>query len=91
MSATTTKIQFVNVTDDDVVVTMYAAHKHLDSLGLSVRPQMLYTYGKKGYIGTVKGTDGKKTTLREINEWAERYQERKAAKATKIQNELQGK
>jgi len=76
--------------EDDTVISMYGAHKILEEQGLSVRPQMLYTYGKKGYIPTVEA-DGKRTTVRHLEEWAAGYRTRKAAKATKVQEELAGK
>jgi hypothetical protein len=75
---------------DDTVVTMYGAHKILAEQGLSVRPQMLYTYGGKGMIPTVEA-DGRRTTVRHLQEWADAYRGRKAAKATEIKAELQGK
>jgi len=77
--------------DDTEILSMYRASQWLSaSRGLSVRPQMLYTYGKKGYIATVEA-DGKRTTVRTIGEWADRYQAKKAEKATKVQEELAGK
>jgi len=90
-TTTTTNVPVAaDVLPTDVTVTMYGAHKILADQGLSVRPQMLYTYGRKGYIPTVEA-DGKRTTVRHLNEWAEVYRGRKAERAAKIQNELEGK
>jgi hypothetical protein len=88
MSESKTKV--VELLENDVVVTMYGAHKILADAGVSVRPQMLYTYGKKGYIATVDG-DGKRTTVRTINEWRDTYVANKIAKSNKIKDELAGK
>lgn len=93
MSKTTPTPVAVELDGSDVV-TMYGAHKYLaEAFGLNVRPQMLYTYGRKGYIPTVEA-DGKRTTVTALTEWANAYAERRVAKVraqeAKVQAELKG-
>ena len=60
-------------------MTMYgmrtSVNKILASLGVdkTLPGPMFYTYGKKGYIKTIEGSEGKRTTKEYAIEWTEAY------------------